>query len=518
MRRATITPSSRPSISFQTSQKSRTKPTLSVLINELTAFLSTYNNQTNVENASSKDIQNIFKFIYCLIDKNYTFTNRFEDDAIQILKILKYPNMSEINRSQFIAITPHAYTPVFYMLKWLSQHIMPINEDLSLNLLFFNFCCRGYVLYLEGSEIEDNEFVDDVNEHFGNNFVDIERKIKELNDIEKEDKNTVLMIKNEDIPQRKGTSDKESTFDDSLYTIADYHNLIKEMENEIQSINERKKQNIEKIKKTKKSEEKYKEENNELEIEIENIQKQINSVNEEIKKQKINPEDIKRMNDEKVEMYNSLESMRPEKEKLMKEVNEYEKIIKEKNEEIERLLIDLDNIKYHNEKQPRVKYFVDKNYAKLSDNFYKNAENIETMKPKINQEILDLENDKINLNLKIMEQQTTLLELNDQNKHLDGRLISVGKLYLEKKEIGAIEKRKNLDELNKVEGELMKLNLETNHALLLSEQRLEQAMIKKERFLNSLKREKEEIESCISMLEKLFEEKFEEVNEILNST
>ncbi|KAM0675685.1 hypothetical protein GVAV_001053 [Gurleya vavrai] len=215
------------------------------------------------------------------------------------------------------------------------------------------------------------------------------------------------------------------------------------------------------------------------------------------------------MNKEKVEMYNELEKMRPLKEKLISDISTAEKKINRKIEEIEKLLFDLQSVRRDNK---TVKIIGKNNEFVLEDSFY--GRKVEILISKVNEEIVELENERINLNTKIMEQKTNLMELNDQNKHLDDRLLNIGKLYLEKKEIGAIEKRKNFDELNKIEGELMKLNLETNHALLLSEQRLEQANIKKDRLLANIKREKEETNNYLFNLEKVCEEKLGEIKKI----
>ncbi|KAM0687096.1 hypothetical protein COBT_001671 [Conglomerata obtusa] len=466
--------------------------------------------------------------------------------------------MAEINRSQFVAITPHAWPNVLNMLKWMSDCVgMAESEDVEnsneLNVLFYKFCVNGYKKFLEGDESENDDFVKSVYESYGDVFREIDMRQEELRDVERRIEE--LKTNDNTINENDNYNKNEANNKFNKENLLQKRNEIKK---DLESIKERKLQCDEKKKKYNDEIKNNLVENEKLEDEIQKVQKQILSLNIEIKKQKINPEDIKKMNTEKIEMYNELEKMRPVKEKILSEISENEKSTKTKLEEVEKLLYDLQSVRKEkkiyenhneiikqnentnhdqiqmeqfkieknkfklifnellNEKNKIFKIITSENKKKLENLFYETQNKLDTLIPIINQEINDLQNEKINLNMRLMEQKTVILELNDHNKHLDNRLLNIGKLYLEKKEIGAIEKRKNLDELNKVEGELMKLNLETNHALLLSEQRLEQAYIKKERLLATVKREREEINSLLLGLERIHEEKMDDLIKICN--
>ncbi|EJW04267.1 hypothetical protein EDEG_01459 [Edhazardia aedis USNM 41457] len=67
---------------------------------------------------SAKEVSSIFLFLFRFFDANFAF-NKYEDDVINFMKILRYPFISELNKSQFIAVTPHTWPILLAALVWI---------------------------------------------------------------------------------------------------------------------------------------------------------------------------------------------------------------------------------------------------------------------------------------------------------------------------------------------------------------------------------------------------------------
>lgn len=74
---------------------------------------------------SSKDFQNIFKFLYGRIDPTYDFGKKFEDEVPIILKSIKYPYANDISKSHMYAVgSMHAWPALLAMLAWFVELLM----------------------------------------------------------------------------------------------------------------------------------------------------------------------------------------------------------------------------------------------------------------------------------------------------------------------------------------------------------------------------------------------------------
>lgn len=86
---------------------------------------------------STKDFQQIFKFLYSQIDPTYEFGKKFEDEVPGLLKGIKYPFAGDISKSSLLAVgSIHAWPSLLAMLNWLVELIMVIVYLLS---VAFNF-------------------------------------------------------------------------------------------------------------------------------------------------------------------------------------------------------------------------------------------------------------------------------------------------------------------------------------------------------------------------------------------
>lgn len=436
--------------------------------------------QKMLQNPSNKDFQMIFRFIFSFID-DYEYTNKFEDDVINILKIMKYPYASEITRSQLTAITPHIWPIVLSMLSWmvdlmlsLENQINNFSQESSLDSLFNEFVSNAYINYLQGNEDDENleeEFETKVQNLYKNVFKNIDNKKEELNKLEGEISDLKLGFGNiENLEQKKN---------DLLEDLNSFFSSQKQLENKKIKYSSVIKKTIEEIEI--------------LEGEVDELRKQHEEIKNIIDQQKVNPEDVKTMNKEKVKLYKELEKITPEKEKLMIENKELEKTFSEVIEEIERLMFDFNSLRED----------LNFKFTKNFDKKFFNRDIDETrryLENEHNKAIQRLEELKINkdtiLNIK-EEKELMLKDIESKIEYNQSKLLSTGEVYLKKKKTSEEEQKKNKCQMEGLERELLQLNLESNSALIQSEQSLHKAKISLDIISNKCKQEKDAIKNLV---------------------
>lgn len=456
---------------------------------------------------SAKDVQQIFKFIFSFVDSSFEYISRFEDEAMNMLKGLKYPYISEINRSQFVAVTPHSWPVILSMFVWVIELVTFLevkneeDQSQSLNSLFYEHVKNGYQSFLNGTdENGDESFKKKVFDMYQDIFIEIDKRVLLLKEIEEK-------------IECVGEDDYEMSDIGKISKKEFLNNKKTEILNDIKSLATRKKQLEDKKKKYEMVSEKMRITNDELEEEITTLKNEITNLKNEISAQKINPEDIKEMNKEKIEMYNEIEKLKPMREDLIKQCSEKEKILNDYTDSIDKLIFDLKGLRNgelpFSIKKENNEYIMQGEFTEFDKVV---NEGIRETEETIN----DIECSLSALDMKNSEYEIVVRELKENIKHYDEKLITLGKLYLEKKSLHEIEQRKSNGELNKIESELIKLDLESNHSLLLSEQRLQMARIQYEKMLNTIKNETEEIGSEISNLDTFLISKKKEISRLIS--
>ena len=77
----------------------------------------------NLVAPSQKDFINMFTFLYGLLDPNFEWKGRFDDDFTLVLKGLRYP--FEISKSQLQSVgSMHAWPSLLAVLTWLVELIV----------------------------------------------------------------------------------------------------------------------------------------------------------------------------------------------------------------------------------------------------------------------------------------------------------------------------------------------------------------------------------------------------------
>lgn len=421
---------------------------------------------------SSKEFQSMFKFLFYFIDSS-PFT-KFEEDAIAILKLIKYPYSSEITRSQLAVVTPHTWSAVLSMMSWLVD-VIKKSDNSSLNTItveseFLNFVCEGYVKFMEGSE-DDTE----LEAQFMNKVAIMHAKEDE--EIENRKKEVELM--RIELINLKGKFEDLSKLEIKKQKInEDLHMLI---------MNEKQLE----IKKAKymASIEKLVNDISVIETQIDNLVISKNELVNQINAQTINPEDIREMNIEKMELFKELERLKPERENITKFMKNSENQITERMDNIEKLVSEIKSKK--NLLDIESEAF---NLKSIDNLIISELENELAVKK---ENIVNYEFSQSSFNERILDKSSQFKDLEEQYNHLNSKLQTIGSIYLEKKEIFERSHQKNRNEMDRLENELLKLKLESDSLYLRSEKDYSEAKIKLDILMSNISREKEEINRMI---------------------
>ena len=110
---------------------------------------------------SVKDFYNIIGFLFKQLDPNFAFKERFEDDVVNMFKLLGYP--TSISKSNISAVgSPHAWPSIMAAMMWLIEllnydEVSTANpavddaEDLS-DQAFYAYLAQSYGLFLQGDD------------------------------------------------------------------------------------------------------------------------------------------------------------------------------------------------------------------------------------------------------------------------------------------------------------------------------------------------------------------------------
>lgn len=427
---------------------------------------------------SAKDFQLVFKFVYSFVE-NFDYSAKFEDDFLLILKNVKYPFANEITRSQLIAITPHTWPIILSMLAWMVNLAYKNTHDDTedMETFFYDFVCEGYLKFMEGNEDDtqiESEFERKVAALHKERFREIESLRAKLEDID-------LKIKS-----------AQGNFGE----VEEMRNKKKEILSDIDGVVVQKAQMDEKIKKYALNIERTKSEVGALEEQIGNLKSEQKALQTQIEDQKINPEDIKIMNAEKIELYKELERVKPEKENLFRALSKLEQELWTKVEEFEKLSFDFQTLV----KSAEIRVIKDQivEDVEIEGDLEKAQRSLDDAIAAKRDEVLYLNELKNKLEERRSESGSVLGDFEEKVKYMNDKLFRTGKLYIEKKEISEIEQRKSQKEMERIENELLKLNLESNGTLLLSEQNLQRAKIMLDRTVSGINYEREGVVKIVS--------------------
>ncbi|KAI8900481.1 HEC/Ndc80p family-domain-containing protein [Globomyces pollinis-pini] len=142
---------------------------------------------------SSKDFQQIFKFLYSHLDPYFEFLKKFEEEVPVILKSLRYPFADQITKANLFTVgSLHAWPTLLAMLIWMVELILCVEQlgddgDIDESLTdpekaekqFFDYLSKSYAVWLAGAS--DFEEIDTVlTEQFAEKDEKIKKSLKKV--------------------------------------------------------------------------------------------------------------------------------------------------------------------------------------------------------------------------------------------------------------------------------------------------------------------------------------------------
>ncbi|KAF9765053.1 putative kinetochore protein NDC80 [Nosema granulosis] len=437
--------------------------------------------QKTLQSPSNRDFQTIFKFIFSFID-DYEYSSRFEEDVINIIKILKYPYSSEITKSQLTAITPHIWPIVLSMLSWMVDLLVKCSDSFeektetdTVESHFFQFVCDGYTQFMNGNEDDDKleeEFERKVEQLYAHMFKRIDEKKQYLAELDTEISSVRKGI--------NGLTDLEAKRNEMLDKLNSLISSEKQLENK----------KIKYLTATKK----INEEIRLCEKEADELRLQQGHLRDKIDRQQIHPEDVKIMNKEKVDLYKVLEKITPEKEKIMMENRELEKAFSNVVDDLSKYVHEYNSLRSHPSLEIAKETSLDISFST----------ELQDLKKLIEEEYFSKQQEKENCKVlketaenDLEERKTIHREFENKVDLCNKKLITTGELYLNKKKISEDAQRRCKNEMEELICELRTLDLESNSSLNQSEQLLQRAKIKLDALRNKIEREKDEINKMV---------------------
>lgn len=425
-----------------------------------------------LSNPSNKEFQSIFKFIYSFIDST-PFT-RFEEDVMNVIKVLKYPYSNEVTKSQLTTVTPHAWPVLLSMMSWLVDLVNKSHQSddaaTTLESEFYEFVCEGYARFMEGDEDDrdiEEAFVARMTGLHAKEHSEIENLKGEVRTMEDELEN----IRSKFVDLNRLEAKKRKTNEDINMLIAHERQLDNKKSKYMAAI------------------EKSVEEISAIDAEVDKLIQVKNELSESISLQKINPDDIKGMNVEKVELLKELERLKPERESLMKALKEIECSILERLDENENMFIEVGNLLKALAIEKTVSDTKTLDAAILSS--------LEQVLAVRRESLVNFEMNLAALEEAIADKNAAYADLESLYNNTNAKFQTIGAIYVEKKEISDRAIHRNRNEMDKLDNDLLKLKLENDSVFLKSERDYSETKIKLDLLTSSIARDKEEISKAI---------------------
>ncbi|ODV65314.1 hypothetical protein HYPBUDRAFT_244194 [Hyphopichia burtonii NRRL Y-1933] len=151
---------------------------------------------------TQKDFVLIFQFLYGKLDPNYKFTKSIQTEVTNVLKMLNYPYLDGINRSQITAVGGSNWPAILGMLYWLVKvnlSFLNINDDElmlpddPLDVIYVKNTTKAYQLYINQEDLSNitnqmnddlkiaNEKLIDIINNLNSNNQDLLKEYEELN-------------------------------------------------------------------------------------------------------------------------------------------------------------------------------------------------------------------------------------------------------------------------------------------------------------------------------------------------
>ncbi|KAI5190375.1 kinetochore protein NDC80 [Nematocida minor] len=443
-----------------------------------------------LSNPSLKDFQSIFRHIQSFLGPYLETTKKFEDEVPAFLKAIKYPFVSEINRSQLIAITPHTWPVLLSMLGWLSRIVSSSYELMTdpgsekIKSVFYEYLYGEYANYMEGKESThlQNALEKEVSQKNKEKIRTAEEKKEHLEKI----KNKIKAISTNDLPN---VLEKQKQTQIDLDKISAL----------------RKSQEI-KNKNHRKALEEAQRVLNALEEERKQLETKREQLENEIKVQPIRQEDIEEMTEERDALIKTLEEIKRSKTLLIREIDSQNNKIKIEAEESETILSNIKKVQINESINIKIEK-IKRNTGLLEYEEYRIDGDIREEEKRIKSILEELQREREAVEAELEKEKERNMALNEIKNNLieeieqkEERVKVHAQVYLEKKEATEEEYKMTVGRVDKAETELLKISAEGDNGLFQTEQALERIKIKKGRTISRISVEEAETQKISAIV------------------
>lgn len=465
---------------------------------------------------SSKDFQNIFKFLYGYIDPGYDFGKKFEEEVPLLMKGLRYPYASDISKSQLYAVgSMHAWPGLLAMLGWLVELIecsdilhsqisddsndMDVDPNLNSAELsphfaektFFDYLCKSYKFFLSGNDNFEN-LINDLGSSFEQRNATLYKEIDQLNALLSDKEAEYQTLTREESPLHR--AQRENTV--YVGDIEKFKKFISHLEIKQTKFREAIQSTTAQIQ--------------EFEKEIEDLEILRASLQAQVEAQNISPEDIDKLNSDKEQLVKTLEMLNHSKEETQKlcwerelnaqkKLDNIEKSIHEFNLSIEEVFnVSKESALLREHKWSSFELIFNPNAPRLDQMLNQDLTNIiAPLIYSLRDECRTIIHQAQDQHLALHEALDKLVETcNDKVEELresEKKAERLIQTYVQEKETFLIENKRSEDEAEQLEQALIRLRSEISSHAIISQQKLQRSTIEFDQIINSIALEKERI-------------------------
>ncbi|RKP08982.1 HEC/Ndc80p family-domain-containing protein [Thamnocephalis sphaerospora] len=293
-----------------------------------------------LQTPTSKDFQNIFRFLYSKFDPKYTFQKKFEEEVPVLLKSLRYPFCDQISKSQLYAVgSMHSWPNLLAMLMWMTNlgversdmgamsNILQHDSPNYTEKLYFGFLSHAYGVFLAGSD----DF-DPMEQEMARNFD--QRNMETIKEIERlQEENAAMLHELEELHEKNPPLVGLEKDNRILRSDRDkFNQYIKHLETKKQKLLE--------------MNGKIAEEFQSKEDELVKLNAERDRLQHIVDNQKVSPADVDRMNAEQEQLAKAIGAANEKDEAISKTVWQREIDFQRKVDELEKAVQDYHSLAY----------------------------------------------------------------------------------------------------------------------------------------------------------------------------
>lgn len=422
---------------------------------------------------TQKDFMIMFQFLYNKIDPYYRFSKPIEQEVFTLLKVLNYPYLEGITRSQISAVGGNYWPNFLGILYWLVKlnlQMIEINQlnniynlEDELDQIFIDYTKKSYVSFINDKD-DFSEFFEEMKQNFQKFNAKIEYEITHLNNYNQE------------------LVSKFNELNDQLTTLNNADKKSKALENDLIKF----KAYIETMESRKS---KWREILDKIELEIDNYQQELSNINDEKQKYEIelqgkglNSTIINNLINERDGLSRNIEFVNHKLQEVKLQINYKETELRKNYESLENFLKQYNNIIYKIQLNQlnNYKFEIQLNqdvwdFSKsftpsdiLHDNKNLKDEKIELLKfrSEINNRINSLQDQSIKLQEQNDLLNETLLDQREELETLESKISINKSIYDEIYETMINDNTAYSTQIEKLDKELRSIKINTNQEFI----------------------------------------------------